>query len=403
MSNIYSLQRSEHLTDMAQNFLLYKQQYYLNKDCDVSTKRKQKMLIYFQANEENWNDWKWQLKHQITNTNQLADLFDLSFDTKKEIDYVRKMYRWAVTPYYLAQIRKFDKTDPIYLQTIPQYAELKNTGIPDPMNELNNNPAGAITRRYPDRVTINLTNCCASFCRHCQRKRNIGETDIAINNKIFKESIYYLENHPEIRDVLLTGGDPLMLDNNTLDYILKRIRNIKTIEIIRIGTRVLVTLPQRINSTLITILKKYDPIYINTQFNHPNELSDEVEIACRKVINNGIPIGNQMVFLKGINNDYNIVALLNELLIRNKIRPYYIFHPKDVLGTKHFFISIEEGLHIYNKLRGNISGLAIPTYIYNAPGGLGKIPLNMQMLELRKNNKITLKSWEGKEIELFLQ
>ncbi len=257
-------------------------------------------------------------------------------------------------------------------------------------------PAEPVVKPYG----CDLTNCCAAFCRHCQRRRNIGEKDITISDDNFNESINYLKKHPEIRDVILTGGDPLTLDNEFLDYVLGKIRSIETVEIIRIGTRTIVTLPQRFDNSLMNILQKYSPLYINTQFNHPNEFSCETEKICNKIVDKGIILGNQMVFLKDVNDDYNTVALLNELLVKNRIRPYYIFHPKKITGTKHFQISIEKGLQIYDKLRGSISGLAIPTYVYNAPGGLGKIPLNKQMLGLMYDNKIVTKSWEGKDLEL---
>jgi len=396
-----SLQRSEELTLIAQDFLLYKKQFLSesNKN-NIYVDLKKEILSYFKSTESDWNDWKWQLKHRITNAQVLSDLFKISVERKDEINLIGKTYRWAITPYFLAQIKKFNNTDPIYLQTIPQFAELDSNGYLDPMDEANSNPAGAITRRYPDRVIINLTNCCAAFCRHCQRRRNIGEKDITISNDNFDESINYLKQHPEIRDVLLTGGDPLTLDNEFLDYVLKKIRSIKTVEIIRIGTRTIVTLPQRFDDSLLNILQKYSPLYINTQFNHPNELSYETEKVCEKLAGRGIILGNQMVFLKGVNDDFNTVALLNELLVKNRIRPYYIFHPKKIKGTKHFQISIEKGLQIYDKLRGNISGLAVPTYVYNAPRGLGKIPINRQMLDFMHDNKIVAKTWEGQEIEL---
>lgn len=400
MINKQSLQRSEELTFIAQDFLLYKKQYLSEKNNLRYIDLKKEILSYFNSTDADWNDWKWQLNHRITNVQVLADLFNISVKAKDEINLIGKTYRWAITPYFLAQIKKFNTTDPIYLQTIPQFAELDSNGYLDPMDETNSNPAGAITRRYPDRVIINLTNCCAAFCRHCQRRRNIGEKDITISDDNFNESINYLKKHPEIRDVILTGGDPLTLDNEFLDYVLGKIRSIETVEIIRIGTRTIVTLPQRFDNSLMNILQKYSPLYINTQFNHPNEFSCETEKICNKIVDKGIILGNQMVFLKDVNDDYNTVALLNELLVKNRIRPYYIFHPKKITGTKHFQISIEKGLQIYDKLRGSISGLAIPTYVYNAPGGLGKIPLNKQMLGLMYDNKIVTKSWEGKDLEL---
>lgn len=406
MINKQSIDRSIELTKSAQDFYAYKKQYYKTQQAEKEKiiKNKEKLLSYFHATYKDWDDWHWQQSHRISSTHQLKEIFNCSDKLCQNIDVVSELYRWIVTPYYLSNVTFFDVTDPIYLQIIPTMAELLSQGESDPMNENNTNPAGAIVRRYPDRVVLKLTNQCAAFCRHCQRKRNFGDKDSCISQRILDESINYIYKHPEIRDVLLTGGDPLTLPNNYIDEIIKRIRSIKSVEIIRIGTRVLATMPQRIDENLIKILKKYAPLYINTQFNHPNEITYDSERACNLLAENGIVLGNQMVFLKGVNNNYYTVALLNELLLKNRIRPYYIFHPKNVKGTSHFYITLTEGINIYDRLRGNISGLAIPAYIYNAPNGFGKIALNKQLLCLQSNeNTIQLTSWEGKNIEIILK
>ena len=311
-----------------------------------------------------------------------------------------KNFRWTSTPYYLSLIQTFIQKDPIFLQAIPTAGELLEYGLLDPLEENQSNPCGNIVRRYPDRVILNVTNCCASLCRHCQRKRNFEQNDIIISSKKLSDSIKYIGHHPEIRDVLITGGDPLTLDTNILDNIIQEIRKIKHVEIIRIGSRTLVTMPQRITDSLVQMLKRYSPIYINTHFNHPNEITEEVVLACKKLSDNGIVLGNQMVFLKGINNNNLTVMLLNQLLLKNRIRPYYIFHPKEIIGTKHFQISIREGLQIYSNLRGHTSGLAIPTYVYNTPKGLGKVALNPEILKTEKDGYITLTTWEGNHIKV---
>lgn len=404
MKNNNSIERSDELTNLSKDFLNFKQIFISEMTNHKPLCSPNTLLEYFNASIDDWNDFHWQLNNRITKSEQLSDLIHITKEQKHEVDCVAKKYRWAITPYYLSQIRECHISDPIFLQSIPQIKELNNIGLEDPMNEKNNNPAGAITRRYPDRAILNLTNCCASFCRHCQRRRNIGECDKNISADILQESIDYIKEHTEIRDVLITGGDPLTLEDNFLDELLSKIRKIRSVEIIRIGTRVLVTLPQRITPNLIKILKKYDPIYINTQFNHPYEITSEASSACEVLANNGLVLGNQMVFLKGINNDSNILQLLNQMLLKHKVRPYYIFHPKEIIGTNHFAISIEEGLKIYEKLRGFTSGLAIPIYVLNAPNGMGKIPLNTQMLELNSNeNENIFKTWEGKKIKLKMQ
>lgn len=399
-----SKQRSDELTTLAENYMNFKINYMDNM---VNTKPKcsiKYILSYFNASLDDWNDWHWQLKNRIENSEQLVQFFHLTPKESNAIDIVGKKYRWAVTPYYLSQIREFNSQDPIYLQCIPQTEELSGIGMKDPMNELNCNPVGTITRRYPDRAILNITNCCASFCRHCQRRRNIGENDLCVSTNVIDDSITYIKNHQEIRDVLITGGDPLTLEDTILENILSKLRTIPSVEIIRIGTRTLATLPQRITSQLVSMLKKYEPIFINTQFNHPYELTRESQEASMLLANNGILLGNQMVYLRNVNNDAYILQLLNQMLLINKIRPYYIFHPKNVVGTQHFSISVEEGLNIYDRLRGNTSGLAIPTYVLNAPGGLGKIPLNSQMLELRDSqNNIQVTTWAGKKIKINLR
>lgn len=395
MINKESIQRSDILTDRALPFLTFKNGFIEKKENFKSNKTRD----YFQVPDNDWNNWKWQLQNQIKTAEKLKEIFDITQDEFEQLIKVSKKYRFAITPYYLSLIQKFKPNDPIYLQCIPQIDELNNVGKIDPMNESQNNPAGAITRRYPDRVILNVTNSCASFCRHCQRRRNIGEKDIYISEVCLEESVEYIKNHPEIRDVLITGGDPLTLSDSYIENILIKLRNIKTIEIIRIGTRIPVTLPQRITTELITVLKKYSPIYMNMQFNHPLEITPESSRACLDLAENGIVLGNQMVFLKNVNTDYYTLQLLNQLLLKIKIRPYYIFHPKDVIGTKHFSISIEEGIYIYEKLRGNTSGLAIPTYILNAEHGLGKIALNKDILKhANSDGTVILETWEGNKI-----
>lgn len=395
MVNKESLQRSDVLTSHAQPFFNYKTKYF-EKNQNASAKQYMK---FFHATNDDWNNWAWQLQNRVVNTEQLKKIFNLTQYEYDEIENVRKQFRFAITPYYLSLIREFNVNDPIYLQCIPQSKELCKNGKYDPMNESNNNPAGAITRRYPDRLIINVTNNCATFCRHCQRRRNIGESDTYIDDACLEESYRYIKKHPEIRDVLVTGGDPLTLSDMKLEYILNKIRSIKTVEIIRIGTRIPVTLPQRITNELIRILKKYGPIYMNTQFNHPFEVTEESSKACLDLADNGIVLGNQMVFLKNVNTDYYTLQLLNQLLLKIKVRPYYIFHPKDVIGTRHFSISIKEGIDLYKQLRGNTSGLATPTYILNAEQGQGKIPLNKELLQLAQpDGTITLETWEGNKL-----
>lgn len=395
MINKESIQRSDALTDKALSFLEFKKKFFEKNKYLKSNK----IRDCFNVSDSDWNNWKWQLQNQIKTVEKLKEIFNITQYEFEQLVEINNKFRFAITPYYLSLIRDFKPSDPIYLQCIPQIDELNNSGKIDPMNESNNNPAGAITRRYPDRVILNVTNSCAAFCRHCQRRRNIGEKDIHTNESCLEESYEYIKNHPEIRDVLITGGDPLTLSDSYIENILMKLRSIETVEIIRIGTRIPVTLPQRITNELITILKKYGPLYLNTQFNHPLEITPESSKACLNLAGNGIVLGNQMVFLKNVNTDYYTLQLLNQLLLKIKVRPYYIFHPKDIIGTKHFSISIEEGIRIYEQLRGNTSGLAIPTYILNAEQGLGKIALNRNILKrVNSDGTVILETWEGNKI-----
>lgn len=235
--------------------------------------KKEKILSILHANEDDWNNWEWQIRNRICNVELLSQIINLSASEIENIKKVEKNYRWGISPYYCALIDNEDKYNPVKLQSIPTIFELNEIGSSDPMAEEYTNPAGAITRRYPDRLIINVTNICPSFCRHCQRRRNIKTNDIDTSQCALKESIEYIRNNPEIRDVLITGGDALMLSDATLDWLIGEIYNIPTVDYIRLGTRVPVTLPQRITENLLNILKKYQPIYINTQFNHPLEVT----------------------------------------------------------------------------------------------------------------------------------
>lgn len=358
--------------------------------------KKKKILEILNGTESDWNDWKWQLKNRISDVSLLSKIINL---TDSEIDSIKKVeqkYRWGITPYYTSLIDDDDKFNPIKLQSIPTFLELDDRGVLDPMSEEFTNPAGSITRRYPDRLIINVTNVCPSFCRHCQRRRNIGCIDEHKSKETLQESINYIKANTEIRDVLLTGGDALMLSDNTLDWLLSELFSINTVDYVRIGTRCPVTMPQRITDDLLKILKKYRPIYINTHFNHPLEITQDAKAACDKLANSGIPLGNQAVLLNGINNDKYIMRLLNQELLKCRVKPYYIFHAKNVIGTHHFNTSIDDGIEIMEYLRGYTSGMAIPTYIVNAPNGNGKTPLLPEYIISRGKNYVTIRTWEGK-------
>lgn len=362
--------------------------------------RKQQILDVIGGTNEDWTDWKWQLKNRIKDSTILAQIISLSELERKQINLVSKVYRWAISPYYLSLVGTDYANSPIYRQAVPDVRELAPGGSLDPMNEALTSPAPCVTRRYPDRMIINVTNQCAMYCRHCQRRRNIGEIDQHACLEDIAQAIDYAAKNGEIRDVLITGGDALLLNNNLLNSILSALHKIPHVEIKRIGTRVPVTMPQRITPELCDIIRKYPPIYINTQFNHPLEVTPEAKAACDQLIEAGAVLGNQAVLLRGVNDQPYVMKKLCQELLKIRVRPYYIFHAKDVQGTRHFQTSIEEGMDIIKSLRGHTSGMAVPTYIVNAPGGLGKIPLMPNYVLQAEKGIFTLQTWEGKIIEV---
>jgi len=398
-----SLRRASQLKSETIGFHEFKSEYPLATDEVIKQRtdsQKQAILEYFNATEADWNDWRWQVANRISDVEILSRFMNFSDEEKSIIDEISQTYRWACTPYYLSLMDYDDPEYAINRMAIPTAAELDARGEEDPMDEEHTNPAPCITRRYPNRLIINVTSSCAMFCRHCQRRRLIGECDETRSREELQAAIDYIGENSEIRDVLVTGGDPLLVPDELLEFILSSLRKIPHVEIIRIGTRVPVTMPQRITPELVDMLRKYHPLFINMQFNHPRELTDEAMMACARLADAGIPLGNQMVFLKGINDDKYIVQMLNEGLLKARVRPYYIFHPKQVIGTEHFQITVNEGLEIMKYLRGHTSGLAIPTYILNAPGGLGKIPLLPEYIIESDDKHVRLHTWEGREVSI---
>lgn len=395
-----SQERARELKERIHDYLQVKDQIFTGLDLtEKLAAAREKLLDLFGATPEQWNDWHWQMAHRITSVDILARIVDLTPEDEKAIAEVGKRYRWAISPYYATLLAVDRPGGPIWLQSVPHSAELTDkSGSEDPMAEAFTNPAPGITRRYPDRLIINVTNQCAMYCRHCQRRRNIGEVDRHKPKQVLEAALDYIRANPEIRDVLITGGDALLLSDRRLDWLLSELDAIPHVEIKRIGTRVIVTMPQRITPVLCAVLEKHPPIYINTQFNHPLEITPEVAAACERLIKAGVVLGNQSVLLKGVNNNTHVMKKLNQSLLRIRVRPYYIFHAKEVKGTRHFITSVDEGIEIIEKLRGYTSGLAVPTYIINAPGGLGKTPVLPKYVAARDENQITIRTWEKKLI-----
>jgi len=372
------------------------------KLADQIEENKHRILKYLNATEKDWQDWRWQMRNRFETVEALAKVINLTDQEVEEIKKVSEKYRWAAVPYYVSLMDPNNPNCPIRKQAIPSILELNDVldvVDDDPMAEEYTSPAPCITRRYPDRLIVNVTNQCSMYCRHCQRRRNIGEVDRARSLKEIEEAIKYIENNPEIRDVLITGGDAFLLDDDKIDWILTKLDKIEHVEIKRFGSRTLATMPQRITDDLCSILERHHPVYVNTQFNHPKEITKEVLVATDKLAKAGVPLGNQSVLLKSINNDPHIMKKLCHELLKARIKPYYLFHAKAVTGTSHFITRVEEGIEIMEKMRGYTSGLAIPTYIINAPGGYGKTPILPEYLISAGKDYVIIRNWEGRMIK----
>ncbi|MFC2094280.1 KamA family radical SAM protein [Bacteroidota bacterium] len=335
--------------------------------------------------------WQKMIRESVHTVDELVDKFNIDRKVAEDLD---EFFQARINPYYLSLIRY--PGDPIWLQCVPDKIELDDLdAIEDPLMEEAMSPVPNITHRYPDRALFLVTSQCGIYCRFCTRKRKVGDYE-KISMKGLESAFKYLDEHTEIRDVILSGGDPLMLTDTMLEKILKRLREIKHIDIIRLGTRMPVVLPQRITPKLCNMLKKYHPIYVNTHFNHPWEITDESSKACELLADNGVPVGNQMVIMKDINDDPDIVKELMQKLLKIRVRPYYMYMADETKGANHFRTSINTGLKIAAALRGYTSGLAIPHFVIDAPGGGGKIPLLPNHVLHMDEEKIILRNYKGK-------
>lgn len=333
--------------------------------------------------------WQEMIRQSIHSPEQLAEKFGLPINIARKLD---KFFQARINPYYLSLIRY--KGDPIWLQCVPDEKELEDIDSPeDPLNEDEMSPVPNITHRYPDRALFLVTSQCGLYCRFCTRKRKVGNSN-KISMKNLESAFNYLEQHTEITDVILSGGDPLMLTDAMLEKILIRLRQIKHIQIIRLGTKMPCVLPHRITPKLCNMLKKYHPIYLNTHFNHPWEITEESTRACTMLADAGIPVGNQTVLMKGVNDNAETMRELMKKLLAIRVRPYYIYQADLTKGANHFRTPLDVGLNIMDKLRGHISGLAVPHFVIDAPGGGGKIPLLPNYVISKDENKIILRNYK---------
>ena len=333
--------------------------------------------------------WQEMLRQSIDSGKDLVERFGFDKETAEKLN---KFFHIRVNPYYMSLIRYPD--DPIWRQCIPDAIELQDEHAPeDPLNEEGDSPVKSITHRYPDRVLFLITSQCSMYCRFCTRKRKVSDST-KINSKYIQDGLAYIAAHPEVRDVIISGGDPLMVTDYALERVLAGLREIPHVEIIRIGTKMPCVLPQRITPKLCKMLKKYHPLYINTHFNHPWECTPEATRACSLLADAGIPLGNQAVLMKGVNDDPDIMLELHRKLLQMRVKPYYIYQADLTKGTNHFRTPVRVGLEIMDKLRGHTSGLAIPYYVIDAPGGGGKIPLLPQYVLGRNGKDIILRNFK---------
>jgi lysine 2,3-aminomutase len=348
---------------------------------------------------EDWRDWHWQMRNRVSTVEELAELVPLEDKEKEGIRRGLELFKFAVPPYYASLMDPENPDCPIRRQAVPGLEELvwREFDIEDPLNEDGDSVAPGMTHRYPDRVLWVIMHECGMFCRHCTRKRKVGEPLPSVTDFQLEEGIAYLNAHPEVRDVILSGGDPLLLSDGRLDEILTRIRSeARHIEMIRIGTRLPVTLPQRITPELVEILRKHHPLYVNVHFNVPREFTWESRLAVARLADAGIPLGNQSVLLAGVNDCWALMRELMRLLTANRIRPYYIYQCDLAQGLEHFRTPVSKGIEILEHLRGHISGMAVPTFVVDAPGGGGKIPVMPYYVVSQHENKVVLRNFEGR-------
>ena len=353
--------------------------------------------MFPEVTDAEWNDWKWQVKNRIETLEQLKKYVKLTAEEEEGVKKTLSTLRMAITPYYLSLIDPNDPHDPVRRQCIPTELETHQAAadLLDPLHEDEDSPTPGLTHRYPDRVLFLITDMCSMYCRHCTRRRFAGQTDNECGPDRIEKALEYIEKTESVRDVLLSGGDALMVSDKKLEYIISRLRQIPHVEIVRLGTRTPVVCPQRITPELCDMLKKYHPIWINTHFNHPNEVTAESRRACEMLANAGIPLGNQSVLLRGVNDCVHVMKNLVHELVKMRVRPYYIYQCDLSMGLEHFRTPVSKGIEIIEGLRGHTSGFCIPTFVVDAPGGGGKTPVMPQYVISQAPGKVVLRNFEG--------
>lgn len=354
--------------------------------------------VYFpEVSEADWNDWKWQVKNRIETLDQLKKYIDLTKEEEEGVVKSLETLRMAITPYYISLIDKNNPNCPIRKQAIPSGLELHKSeaDLLDPLHEDEDSPVPGLTHRYPDRVLFLITDMCSMYCRHCTRRRFAGQNDKESPSERIQKAIDYIAKTPTVRDVLLSGGDALMVSDKMLESIIQRVRAIPHVEIIRIGSRTPVVCPQRITDDLVNMLKKYHPVWLNTHFNHSNEVTPEAIQACERLANAGVPLGNQSVLLRGVNDCVHVMKKLVHNLVKMRVRPYYIYQCDLSMGLEHFRTPVSKGIEIIESLRGHTSGYAVPTFVVDAPGGGGKTPVMPTYIISQSPGRVVLRNFEG--------
>ena len=348
------------------------------------------------ATAAQWNDWRWQVRNRITTPAALSRFMDLSADEQAAMAMGTGL-PFAVTPYYLSLINRFDHSDPLRKAVVPtiwEHSVARGESL-DPLGEDHDTVTPNLVHRYPDRVLLLATGFCSTYCRYCTRSRLVGKNEIPHSRKNLEKAIAYVESHTEVRDVLISGGDPLTMGNERLEWLLSSLRRIKHVEIIRIGSKTPAVLPQRITPALVRMLRKYHPLFISLHFMHPAELTQDCAKACARLADAGIPLGSQTVLLSGVNDSVEVMRRLTQGLLRMRVRPYYLYQCDPIAGSGHFRTPVTQGLEIIQGLRGHTTGYAVPTYVIDAPGGGGKIPLCPESVVERRDGEILLRNYQG--------
>ena len=365
---------------------------YINKQSEARRKE-----LFPDIPDEKWNDWHWQVSHRISDVDTLKKYLPLTEEEEEGSRKALETFRMAITPYYLTLIDPNDPNDPVRKQAVPTCEEAYRSpeDLLDPLEEDGDSPVPGLTHRYPDRVLFLITDQCSMYCRHCTRRRMAGQKDEARTRQQIDNGIEYIRNTPAVRDVLLSGGDALLMSDDRLEYIISELRKIDHVEIIRIGTRTPVVMPQRITQELCEMIQKYHPVWLNTHFNHPNEITPDSKRATAMLADAGVQLGNQSVLLRGVNDCVHVMRKLVNGLAYIRVRPYYIYQCDLSLGLSHFRTPVAKGLEIIEGLRGHTSGFCVPTYVVDAPGGGGKIPVMPNYLISQNPDHVVLRNFEG--------